>query len=385
MAWKHKSQGGWIGRRVTSEKQGFIIQRATTARGQKQRVQRFNTINSWDALSAHITALICSQGEKRPQIKAPAVYLLSCQAALWTPSLNTQVHIHAHILILQGTSTQALQFCNSEPLHGFVWGNHREKKKKKKGSSSAKPWRQTERRPSDRYEEDGKVECTIRKRGRFLQSNSASKCFFAKKQSFIYLLLDPRALPRDDVMCIHTPGGLLTAQRLLSTWVSSSHTPPWLPEERKREKVSYRPCFSNIITLLCASENAHTHCPSANIKRRSSVTDDTSINRFTERKRKKNIVLLCLKCDSSIPLRMIHWLPLVVCSYRLLIRCLKEWSVWPCPSKLKQGGKGWRVVVGGGVSIVGPQAQERVYSGRREEARSIHIQTDTRLKSFTLS
>lgn len=160
-------------------------------------------------------------------------------------------------------------------------------KRKKKGSSSAKPWRQTERRPSDRYEEDGKVECTIRKRGRFLQSNSASKCFFAKKQSFIYLLLDPRALPRDDVMCIHTPGGLLTAQRLLSTWVSSSHTPPWLPEERKREKVSYRPCFSNIITLLCASENAHTHCPSANIKRRSSVTDDTSINRFTERKRKK--------------------------------------------------------------------------------------------------
>lgn len=40
---------------------------------------------------------------------------------------------------------------------------------------------------------------------------------------------------------------------------------------------------------------------------------------------------------------------------------------------------------GGGESIVRPQAQERVYSGRREEARSIHIQTDTRLKSFTLS
>lgn len=43
------------------------------------------------------------------------------------------------------------------------------------------------------------------------------------------LFLHLSVLPHDVVMCTHTPGGPLTAQRPPSAWVSSSRTPPWLP------------------------------------------------------------------------------------------------------------------------------------------------------------
>lgn len=65
----------------------------------------------------------------------------------------------------------------------------------------------------------------------------------------MYLFLLLSAPPHDAVTCTHTPGGLLTAQRPLSAWVSSSHTPPLQPEKREREKVSYRTSSYDIITL----------------------------------------------------------------------------------------------------------------------------------------
>ena len=72
-------------------------------------------------------------------------------------------------------------------------------------------------------------------------------------ESQIYLFLHLSAPSRDVVTCTHTPGGLLTVQRPLSAWVSSSRTPPLLPEERKREKVSYGAGSHGIITLRRAS------------------------------------------------------------------------------------------------------------------------------------
>lgn len=68
----------------------------------------------------------------------------------------------------------------------------------------------------------------------------------------IYLFVPLRAPPHDVVMCTHTPGGLLTAQRPLSASVSSSRTPPLLPEKRKRGKVSHVSSSYDIITLRCA-------------------------------------------------------------------------------------------------------------------------------------
>ncbi|MEQ2244241.1 hypothetical protein ILYODFUR_015143 [Ilyodon furcidens] len=95
-------------------------------------------------------------------------------------------------------------------------------------------------------------------------------------QARLYLFLHLSVLPHDVVMCTHTPGGPLTAQRPPSAWVSSSHTPPWLPKERKRRKVSYR--LLQIYSFLWVSVNAHSICPPANIKTCSSMTDGTCIN-----------------------------------------------------------------------------------------------------------
>lgn len=122
----------------------------------------------------------------------------------------------------------------------------------------------------------------------------------------IYLFLHLNAPPHDDVTCTHTPGGLPNAQRPLSAWASSSRTPPLLPEERKREMVSSRaPMTSLLFAVHGSSMNANTLCPSTNIKRRRAVTDDSFINQFIKNA-SRCFALLCLKCDDSIPQRLMH-------------------------------------------------------------------------------
>lgn len=97
----------------------------------------------------------------------------------------------------------------------------------------------------------------------------------------MYLFLPLSSPPLDAATCTRTPGGLLTAQRPLSAWVSSSRTPPSLPGKEGKERERKRGVFSHTVSSL------HHRSPSASIERRSAVTDDSFIRRLVQNKRKK--------------------------------------------------------------------------------------------------
>lgn len=75
-----------------------------------------DTINTSDALSAHITALICCKGEKGFRSRHWWIYLLLCQAAFGhTPLIHRltytfmSTHAHTHTFSPNTTGSAVLQ------------------------------------------------------------------------------------------------------------------------------------------------------------------------------------------------------------------------------------------------------------------------------------
>lgn len=121
---------------------------------------------------------------------------------------------------------------------------------------------------------------------------------YSKFEDQIYLFLHLAAPPCDVVTCTHTPGGLLTARRPLSAWVSSSRTPPLLPRREKERVSSLQHHYSS---LCMCHQLIHTlFTLSANFQSSSAVTDGSFINQFIQNARQR-FAPRCLKCDSSIP------------------------------------------------------------------------------------
>lgn len=198
-------------------------------------------------------------------------------------------HAHTYILAKHSANTQALQFCNSRPPCRCVclFGSNHGKKR----SSSAKPRRQTEGErnyqtdggwtESMMMHDDAEMRAAMQCLDTRCDHGTVISCNFEDQ---IYLFLPLSSPPHGVVTCTHTPGGLLTAQRPLSAWVSSSRTPPLLPEMRTRVKVSHISQAKSLLFAVYVCRHACSLCPSASLKRRSAVTDDSFINQFIQKR-----------------------------------------------------------------------------------------------------
>lgn len=187
--------------------------------------------------------------------------------------MSTHAHTHTHILAKHSANTQALQFCNSRPPHRCVclFGSNHGKKKKKKviQCKAQEPDRERERNDQtdggwtestmmQRWEQDPAFTLSL-----WVSLYAAMQCLDTRcdhgtvmscnSEDQTYLFLPRSAPPHGGVTCTHTPGGLLTAQRPLSAWVSSSRTPPLLPEMRTRVKVSHISQTKSLLFAVCAS------------------------------------------------------------------------------------------------------------------------------------